>query len=446
MIKGQRKKIDKGGYNLNVEKYLSGFFRGTKNPSLKAMEFLMSEFGHPENSVKSIHIAGTNGKGSVTEMIANVLTKAGYTVGKFISPHLIHYNERISVNNINITDSEMENLINKISPVIEKYNLENEIPVTLFELETTMAFLYFKEKKCDFAILETGLGGLYDCTNVIKKPIASVITSIGYDHMHILGNTLTEIAYQKAGIIKENSDTVIFSSQPEVDNLFINECSKKNNSLHIVKENDIEDYHFDNNLQYFNYKEYENIAVNLKGEVQVKNASLCVEVIRILNKLGYIVDEKDMCTGLSTVVHKARFEQINTKPLIIYDGAHNEPAMRNLQKIVKMYYSNMKRVYIVSILKRKDYEKMLEILSQDKDAMFIFTSGNNSDTYTPKEELYECMQRFKTSDNIYMKELDEAIDYIFDIGDDMVNFFIGSFYTYGSVVNKIEEKNKFVIK
>ena len=161
---------------MDIEKYLSNFFKGTKNPSLKAMHFLMDEFKHPENKLKTIHIAGTNGKGSVTEMITNVLIQEGYNVGKFISPHLISYNERISVNNENISNAEMEKLINKINPLIEKYNSESDVPITLFELETTMAFLYFEEKKCDFVVLETGLGGLYDCTNIIKNQLISVIT------------------------------------------------------------------------------------------------------------------------------------------------------------------------------------------------------------------------------------------------------------------------------
>lgn len=131
---------------MDIEKYLSNFFKGTKNPSLKAMKFLMDEFKHPEDKIKAIHIAGTNGKGSVTEMITNVLINEGYTVGKFISPHLIHYNERISVNNNNISNIEMEELIEKINPAIEKYNSTSDVPITLFELETTMAFLYFEQK------------------------------------------------------------------------------------------------------------------------------------------------------------------------------------------------------------------------------------------------------------------------------------------------------------
>ena len=425
---------------MDIERYLSNFFKGTKNPSLKAMKFLTEEFRHPEDELKIIHIAGTNGKGSVTEMITNVLIKEGYTVGKFISPHLIQYNERISVNNNNISNIEMEKLINKINPSIEKYNSQNDIPVTLFELETTMAFLYFKEKKCDFIVLETGLGGLYDCTNIINNPLVSVITSIGYDHMHILGNTLSEIAYQKAGIIKENSNTVIFNQEPDIDNVFITECKNKNNILHIINKSDISNYSFDNNFQYFDYKNFKNIIINLKGRVQVQNACLCIEVFKILNELGYHVNSESIQIGLKTVIHRARMEQINDKPIIIYDGAHNEPAIKNLQDMIKMYYTKMKRVYIISILKRKDYNKMLKLIAEDKEAVFILTSGNNSETYASSDELYECMKQFADINKIYKKSLDDAIDEAMNSDLSTANFIIGSFYTYGTVIDIIKNK------
>ena len=425
---------------MNTEKYLSNFFKGTKNPSLKAMKFLMEEFQHPEDSAKAIHIAGTNGKGSVTEMITNVLINEGYTVGKFISPHLIYYNERISVNNKNISDLEMENLIKKINPAIDKYNSISDVPITLFELETTMAFLYFKEKNCDFVVLETGLGGLYDCTNIINNPLVSVITSIGYDHMHILGNTLPEIAYQKAGIIKENSNTVIFNQEPDIDNVFIAECKKKNNILHIIKKSDICNYSFDSNFQYFDYQNFKNIIINLKGRVQVQNACLCIEVFKILNELGYHVNPKSIQIGLKTVIHKARMEQINDKPIIIYDGAHNEPAIKNLQDMIKMYYKKMKRVYIISILKRKDYNKMLKLIAEDKEAVFILTSGNNSETYASSDELYECMKQFADINKIYKKSLDDAIDEAMNSDLSTATFIIGSFYTYGTVIDIIKNK------
>ena len=426
---------------MDIEKYLSNFFKGTKTPSLKAMKFLMDEFKHPEDKIKAIHIAGTNGKGSVTEMITNVLLNEGYTVGKFVSPHLIHYNERISVNNTNISNIEMEELIDKINPAIEKYNSTSDVPVTLFELETTIAFLYFKQKKCDIVVLETGLGGLYDCTNIINRPLVSIITSIGYDHMHILGNTLPEIAYQKAGIIKQNSHTVIFEEQPEIDNVFISECKRKNNILRIVKKVDIFNYSFDDNYQYFDYKNFKTITVNLKGKAQVKNACLCIETFNILNELGYHVDMMNIEKGLSTVIHKGRIEQINDNPIIIYDGAHNEPAIKNLQDMIKMYYKKMKRVYIISILKRKDYNKMLKLIAKDKEAIFILTSGNNLKTYASRDELFECMKQFTETDKIYKKSLNDAIKVAINSNIDTVNFVIGSFYTYGTVVDIIQ-KNK----
>lgn len=424
---------------MNIEEYLSNFFRGTKNPSLNAMNYLMNEFKHPEDKLKAIHIAGTNGKGSVTEMITNVLIKEGYTVGKYISPHLIKYNERISVNNKNISNNEMEKLINKINPLIEKYNSESDVPVTLFELETTMAFLYFEAKKCDFIILETGLGGLYDCTNIIKHPLVSVITSIGYDHMHILGNTLPEIAYQKAGIIKDNSNTVIFKGKPDIDNVFINECKKKNNTLHIIKKTNISNYSFDNNFQYFDFKNFKNITINLKGKAQVRNACLCIEVFKILNKLGYHIDKESILDGLKTVIHNGRMEQLKDNPIIIFDGAHNEPAIENLQDMIKMYYEKKKRIYIISILKRKDYNKMLELLAEDKEALFVLTSGNNQDKFASKDELYECMKKFVNTDKIYKKNLDEAIIDAINNDSNTVNFIIGSFYTYGTVVDIIKK-------
>mgnify|MGYP002541954928 CR=1 FL=1 len=426
---------------MDIEKYLSNFFKGTKNPSLKAMKFLMDEFKHPEDKIKTIHIAGTNGKGSATEMITNVLINEGYTVGKFISPHLIHYNERISVNNNNISNIEMEELIEKINPAIEKYNSTSDVSITLFELETTMAFLYFEQKKCDFVVLETGLGGMYDCTNIINHPLVSIITSIGYDHMNILGNTLPEIAYQKAGIIKRNSHTVIFEEEPEIDNVFISECKKKNSILRIVKKKDIFNYSFDDNYQYFDYKNFKAITINLKGKVQIKNACLCLETFNILNELGYHVNMISIQKGLSTVIHKGRMEQINDNPIIIYDGAHNEPAIKNFQDMVKMYYNKMKRVYIISILKRKDYNKMLKLIAQDKEAKFILTSGNNSETYASGDELFECIKQFTEIDKIYKKNLDDAIKEALNSNIDTVNFVIGSFYTYGTVIDIIQ-KNK----
>lgn len=407
------------------------------------MQYFMDEYNHFEKNMKFIHIAGTNGKGSCTETISNILSCQGYKVGKFISPHLIKYNERISINSVQITDEQIIEIIEELEPKINKYNEENNTKVTLFELETIMALLYFYRNNVDFVILETGLGGLYDCTNIISKPLVSIITSIGYDHMGILGDTLPKIAYQKAGIIKENSNTVFFAQSQEINEVFIDECKKKNNNLYLINEDDIKNYSYNNDFQYFDYKEFKNIAVKLKGIKQINNASICLETMKILDNLGYQVSSENIRKGISTVIHKGRMEVINKEPLIIYDGAHNEPAIKNLEQTIDMYYKNYDRTYIISILKRKDYETMLSILFKDKDATFIFTSGNDAERYTKKEELYKIAMKYKCdTQKVFTKELNQAIEEAMKSKTKTANFIIGSFYVYGNVVKKINETNK----
>ena len=423
---------------MNVEEYLNNFFRGTKNPSLKAMEYFMKHFNNFEKEMKFIHIAGTNGKGSCTEIISNILIKQGYKVGKFLSPHLIKYNERISINNIEITNQEMSDIIEELQPLIDNYNKTENINITLFELETIMGLLYFYRNNTDFVVLETGLGGLYDCTNIITKPLVSIITSIGYDHMHILGNTLPEIAYQKAGIIKNNSQTVIFEQEPNVDLVFINECQKKNNDIHIVKKSDISNYSFDENYQYFDYKDINNICLNLKGKFQVNNACICIETIKALNEYGYNISISSILEGLKTVIHRGRMEKLNNSPTIIFDGAHNEPAIKKLLETINMYYPNKKRIYIISILDRKDYTKMLKILSQDQNANFIMTSGNNK-KYATDTQLYECMKQYTSITNIKKDSLKSAIQNAVNENTDNIYIVTGSFYTYHTVIETIRK-------
>ena len=426
---------------IDTQKYLGTFFKGTKNPSLDAMEYFMNHFEWCCDKLKIIHIAGTNGKGSVLETLTNILIKQGYKVGKFLSPHLIRYNERLSINNIPISDKDLSDLIEEMQPLVAKYNMEHNMDVTLFELETTMAFVYFYRQNVDFVVLETGLGGLYDCTNIIAKPIASIITSIGYDHMHLLGNTLPEIAFQKAGIIKKDSNTVFFKQEAEVNKVFIDKCEKENNKLCLIEEDSIKNYHFDEDYQYFDYEGKDilvkDIAVILKGKKQINNTVLCIEAANIIRKNGFDISDEAIKGGIKTVIHHGRMEKLFDNPLIIYDGAHNSPAMQNFIESINMYYKDLPRTYIISILKTKDYEKMLEILSQDKDAKFIFTSGNDENRYNSKETLYECFEHFKNGQKTEKMELEDAIEHCYKNKENC--FIIGSFYVYGNVIDKIAE-------
>ena len=421
---------------MNIEEYLNNFYKGTKNPTLDAMYFLMEKLGNPHKNLKVIHIAGTNGKGSLCEMITNVLIKSNFKVGKFISPHLIKYNERISVNNVNISDKEMEEIIKELEPIIEEYNQKYDTKITLFELETTMAMLYFYRNNCDFVVLEVGLGGIYDCTNIVD-PIVSAINSIGYDHMHILGNSLEEIAKQKAGIIKENSNTVFVKQEDTVNNVIKYTCSQKNNNLHLINKEEITNYSYDNDFQKFDYKEYKNIQINLKGKAQIYNAAITLEIINIL-KEKYSISNEDIRTGLKTVVHKARFEKINDNPTIIYDGGHNVPAIINLKDTIDMYYKNNKKVYIISILKTKDYKGVLAELINNKEDIFIFTDGNNTDKYVSKEELYEEANKLSISNNLFKMTLEEAIKTSMKEYKNHVIFIIGTLYIYRDVIKYIK--------
>lgn len=421
---------------LDIENYLNNFFKGTRKHSLNSITYFMNEYNNFYKKMKFIHVAGTNGKGSCVEIISNILIKNGYSVGKFISPHLIRYNERISINNTEISDEEMMSLIEELKPKISVYNSVSEENLSLFELETIMALLYFYRNNVDFVVLETGLGGLYDATNIVN-PLVSVITSIGYDHVHILGSTLSEIANQKAGIIKENSNTVFFSQNSEVDKVIIDTCKRKNNRLHLLSKNDITNYNFDSNYQYFDFKDFKQVPIILKGTKQIQNAAICIECMNVLNNLGYKIKEEAIIDGLKSVVHKARIETLSKNPLIIYDGAHNESAIKNLQSVINTYYKNYKKIYVVSVLKRKDYNKMLQLLFQDKNAEFIFTSGNDINRYASSRELFDAALQYKTTQEISMKTLDDAIKYIMKYGTNTINFIVGSFYVYGDVKKEV---------
>lgn len=423
---------------MDIEQYLKNFYAGTKDPSLTGMKFLLKNLGNPEKNLEFIHIAGTNGKGSIAEMLSQILIKAGYRTGKFMSPHLVYYNERMSINNQPISDKEMEKLILECKSKVEQYNQTHETPITLFELETTMALLYFQRNHCDLVVLETGLGGLYDCTNVVEAKL-SVISSIGFDHMNLLGDTLSQIATQKAGIIKENGDTVFVKQEPEVNQIIEKVCQQKNSKCHEIKPEKIVNLVYGKDFTKFDYQNHKNIEINLKGEKQPQNAVICLECIEILRKRNYPITDTAIKEGLKTVVHKGRFETICQNPKIIFDGAHNEPTIEHLKHTIDLYFKEDKKVFIVSILRTKDEIKILEKLLQE-EAIFLFTSGNDEGDYVSKEELYETARKINSKRDLQKQELRQAIALVCEKYRDCVTFVIGSFYVYATVIQEIEEE------
>ena len=416
---------------MNVQAYIQNLLAGksqvrNENQSVEKMKVVMEKLGNPQDKLKYIHVTGTNGKGSVIEMLNSILIKSNLKVGKFISPHLVCYNERISINGEYIKDQEIQEIFEEVQPIIEKENIE----LNFFEFFTLIAILYFGKQKVDIVLMEVGFGGLYDSTNIIY-PMISVITSIGYDHMKVLGNTLEEIAKQKAGIIKENSETVYIEQKTNIDEIIEKTCKEKQNILHMVGQSEIKNLRFENDKEIFDYKQYHNIEVNLKGKRQIQNAALVLECCDILNKKGYILSEKEIKNGLKTVIHKGRFEVIHQNPTMIFDGGHNEQAIENLKETIDLYYKNAKKIFVISVLKSKDFHKIIEDIL-DKDSVYIFTNGNDENLFTDKHLMYAYAKQRNDKAEIYEMELEEAIQFCKE-KTDFISFVIGSFYIYGDL-------------
>ncbi len=417
---------------MNIDEYLSTFSKFTKDPNLDAMKYLMEKFDNPQKKLKIIHVAGTNGKGSICEMLASVLENTEYKVGKFISPHLIRFNDGIYINNKEITDEEVEEILIPLSKEITNYNKTHKVPVKWFEAITSLSLIYFAKNNCDIAILETGLGGTTDCTNIVDSMI-SIIGNIGYDHVDILGNTIEKIATHKAGIIKENSDTVFVKQEECVNSIIENTCKEKKATLHLVNSDEIQNYSYNLDLQKFDYKEYKDVEINLKGKAQINNAAEVLECIDILKNKGYKISKEAIYNGLKSVVHKARLETLSQNPLIIFDGGHNENAINNLRQNVEQYFSQCKKVYIISLLKTKDYKTIIKNICKEKDSIFIFTSGNDKKKYVSKEKLYKEAKKYLNDINMYKYELKDAINICKKAYSDRVILIVGSFYVYKTV-------------
>lgn len=413
-----------------LDNFLSKYTQTTDFPSLDAMQFFMSKLGNPDKALKIVHVAGTNGKGSICEMLNKILTLSNYKVGKFISPHLIVSNESICINNIQITDEEFLEYKETFETLSQEFLETKGRQVTRFEILTSLAILYFAKNNCDIVILEVGLGGMYDCTNVVNSLI-SVFGSIGFDHTAILGNTLEEIATQKAGIIKENSNTVIFN-QPALP-IIENTCKEKKSKLEVLTSNDISNYSFDNNFQYFDFRDYKNICINLKGKKQVENSLIVIKCIEILNDNGFKISKENIYAGLKSIVHPARFEELKSK--IIFDGAHNENAIKNFVQTVNALYPSKTKTFLISIITTKDYKTNLSILLNSfENAKFIFTDGTNESKFFKSKILYDYAKELNTKNELFMESFENGIKKL----NSEINFIVGSFYTY--------EKSKELLK
>lgn len=319
---------------------------------------LLHLLNDPQKKLRFVHVAGTNGKGSTCAMLTSIFSQANYCCGLYTSPHIVDFNERIQINGIKISDDELIELVEIIKPLAEKME---EHP-SQFELVTAMAMLYFYKKKCDIVVLEVGLGGLLDSTNVIDKPEVAVITNIGLEHTEYLGDSLEKIAAAKVGIIKQDGIVVCYRGKEEVERVIEDKCKEKNSKLIKPNFNSIKLNSYSLDGQYFDYGELKNIFIPLLGEHQLKNAAVVTETIKAMRTLGWSISEKALYKGLKETVWIVRFEAVDKDPIFIIDGAHNPQCVEALAKSIDNYLPEQKVTFILGALKDKDYSLMIETI------------------------------------------------------------------------------------
>lgn len=330
--------------------------RGGK-PGLERIRTLMNGLGNVQNKLKFVHLAGTNGKGSTSCMLSNILVQAGYKTGLFVSPFIIRFNERMQINGQHIPDEKLAEIVERVSKVADTM----EAPLTEFELITATAFVWFAEEQCDIVVLETGLGGRLDATNLIETHECAVITNIGIDHTDYLGNTLAEIAYEKACIMKGNRPVVAYASDREALDVIVSYAVSHNNSISVTNFDAIEPVSADLRGQSFRYegKEY---TIRLLGAHQQRNAALVLETVKVLQKLGWNITDDCVVAGMAAAQWPARFELLHEDPIVFVDGAHNMQGVESLQKAVADYLDGRRVICLTGVLADKDWQQMMKVL------------------------------------------------------------------------------------
>lgn len=389
---------------------------------LDATNNLLDKIGNPHKKLKFIHIAGTNGKGSTTSYIADILMSKGYKVGKFISPYVYSFTERIQINNCEISEDDLAKYTTVVKDAIEAFNLTP----TEFEVVTAIGLLYFEKSGCDFVSLEVGMGGRFDATNVIPAPLVSVITSISIDHTEYLGETIAEIAFEKCGIIKKGTKVVAYADNPEDANKVIKKAvTEKNVPLTIPDKKDIKILKQDINGTDFEYKG-EKYHINMLGKHQVYNGVNAIETVKLLG-----VEEEFIKKGLEHTKFRGRLEIVSKNPVIIQDGAHNYSGVTALYDALKTYFNDKKIIIIMAMLKDKEYEKCIKTIAPVVDT-FIATEANNPRRATAEEIAITAK---KYISNVYSeRDINKAVAYAKTLYDDnSIICICGSLYLLGDV-------------
>lgn len=406
-----------------------------KRRDLSAIKALLHELDNPQDKIKVIHIAGTNGKGSTANFIANTLSQK-LRCGLFTSPYMVEINEEVKINGKPISDEEFFSYIEMLKPICEKLdniNLKN----TYFEVMTALMFKYFYDKKVDVCVVETGLGGTLDSTNVVKEPLASLITTISMDHTNILGNTIEEIAQNKAGIIKENVPVFIYPQNESALNVILEKAKEKNSKVYDFKFSEIKIKNQSSDSNEFDFMGYKNIKTSLIGKVQIYNACNALNLLDYF-KEEFDLDEDIIKKGIYESTNIGRLQIISKSPRVLIDGSHNKESIDALLSSLKLFEYD-KLIVGFSILKDKDYDYIIEKISSIADEIVI-TSVDNPRAF--ELENLEKIVKEKFSNVKKIKDRKEAYEYTKSKAkaNDLV-LWCGSLYLVGEIL-KIENYHK----
>lgn len=361
--------------------YIHGmYWRGSKLGLTRTIE-LCDLLGNPQKNLRFIHVAGTNGKGSTCAMLSRILCAQGYRTGLFVSPYVDRFNERIQLNNEPIPDDELAEIVTEIAPVVD--SMEN--PATEFEVITAAAFLYYTRKKCDYVVLEVGLGGELDSTNVIDTPLLSIITAIDYDHMHILGDTIQEIAYAKAGIVKDNGTVLFYGQHPDALPVIEAACQKHHAALHVVDRSTLREGSYDLHGQTFDYRGYRDLKLGLLGRYQMRNAATVIDAVELLREKGVAISDEALRTGLRETVWPARFELLREDPPFFVDGGHNPHGVRGTVETYQRLFPAERATIVMGMMRDKDVSQSIELLLPIAREFYTVTPDNAR--AMPAEEL-----------------------------------------------------------
>lgn len=408
-------------------------------PGLENIYNLCEKLGHPQKDLKFVHIAGTNGKGSVLAYVSTILKVAGYKVGRYVSPTIFEYRERIQINNRSITKKSLGEYVERMKGICDELVAEGKPHPTPFEVETAMAFLYFKEQGCDIVVMETGMGGRQDATNIIENTLIAVLVSISMDHMQFLGKDLTAIATEKTGIIKPGCHVVTALQEPAVMQVIERQSAQLQVPVTVAAEENVRKIRYGLEKQRFDYGSWKHLEITLAGKHQIVNTVLAIEVVQALQQKGYEVTEKALRDGLKETQWAGRFTLLSKKPYFVVDGAHNEDGAKKLAESIEFYFTNKRIIYIMGILRDKEYEKIIGLTYKYADYILTMATPNQARTLSSYELATEVA---KVHQNVTaVDSLEEAVEmaYLLAGKEDVIVAF-GSLSFTGKLMNIIEKR------